>query len=65
MAKHNSTEEQLLWKKWIENKDPQAGDLLIRKYTPLVTYHVQRIGAGIPKNISREELKEPRNDGII
>lgn len=57
MARHNSTEEELLWKKWIENKDPQAGDLLIRKYTPLVTYHVQRIGASIPKNISRDELK--------
>ncbi|TQR20945.1 FliA/WhiG family RNA polymerase sigma factor [Psychrobacillus vulpis] len=57
MGKHNSTEEQLLWEKWIESKDPQAGDLLIRKYTPLVTYHVQRIGASIPKNISRDELK--------
>ncbi|MDF2066039.1 MULTISPECIES: FliA/WhiG family RNA polymerase sigma factor [unclassified Bacillus (in: firmicutes)] len=57
VAKHYSTEEDLLWKKWIENKDPQAGDLLIRKYTPLVSYHVQRIGASIPKNISRDELK--------
>ncbi|MEK4485203.1 FliA/WhiG family RNA polymerase sigma factor [Psychrobacillus sp. FSL H8-0484] len=57
MAKQNSTEEQLLWKQWSESKDPQAGDLLLRKYTPLVTYHVQRIGASIPKNISRDELK--------
>ena len=44
-------------KNWAESKDPEAGDLLIDKYMPLVTYHVQRIGAGIPKNISREELK--------
>jgi RNA polymerase sigma factor for flagellar operon FliA len=57
VVKHNSTEEQLLWKKWIDNKDPEAGDSLIRQYTPLVTYHVQRIGASIPKNISRDELK--------
>lgn len=57
VAKQNSTEEQLLWKQWSESKDPQAGDLLLRKYTPLVTYHVQRIGASIPKNISRDELK--------
>ena len=57
MAKQNSTEEDLLWKQWSESKDPQAGDLLIRKYTPLVTYHVQRIGASIPKNVSRDELK--------
>lgn len=57
MAKQNSTEEQILWKQWTENKDPEAGDLLLRKYTPLVSYHVQRISASIPKNISRDELK--------
>lgn len=57
MAKQNSTEEEFLWKQWTENKDPEAGDLLLRKYTPLVSYHVQRISASIPKNISRDELK--------
>ncbi len=57
MSKQHSTEEQLLWKKWSENKDPQAGDLLLRKYTPLVTYHVQRIGASLPQSISKDELK--------
>ena len=65
VAKENSTEEQLLWKKWIECKDSEAGDLLIRKYTPLVTYHVQRIGASIPKNISRDELKSLGMMGIF
>ncbi|MEK5146595.1 FliA/WhiG family RNA polymerase sigma factor [Psychrobacillus sp. FSL K6-4615] len=57
MANQDSTDEQVLWKNWTESKDPQAGDLLMRKYVPLVNYHVQRIGASIPKNISREELK--------
>ncbi|WP_277584187.1 FliA/WhiG family RNA polymerase sigma factor [Psychrobacillus antarcticus] len=57
MTHQDSTDEQLLWKSWTESKDPQAGDLLMRKYITLVNYHVQRIGAGIPKNISKEELK--------
>lgn len=57
MINQDSTDEQLLWKSWTESKDPQAGDLLMKKYIPLVNYHVQRIGAGIPKNISKEELK--------
>ena len=57
MSKQNLTEEKLLWRRWTESKDPQAGDLLLKKYTPLVTYHVQRIGAGIPQNVSRDELK--------
>lgn len=57
LTNQDSTDEQLLWKSWTESKDPQAGDLLMKKYIPLVNYHVQRIGAGIPKNISKEELK--------
>ena len=51
-----SNEEQNLWKSWNNNRDPQAGDLLIKKYKPLVSYHVQRIGAGLPKNVSRDDL---------
>ena len=51
-----SSEELKLWSSWINNRDPQAGDLLVKKYKPLVSYHVQRIGAGLPKNVSRDDL---------
>lgn len=51
-----SNDEQRLWNSWINDRDPQAGDLLIKKYKPLVSYHVQRIGAGLPKNVSRDDL---------
>lgn len=49
-------DEQKLWQSWSENRDPQAADLLIKKYMPLVSYHVQRIGAGLPKSISKDDL---------
>lgn len=49
-------DEQKLWSSWINDRDPHAGDLLIKKYKPLVSYHVQRIGAGVPKNVSRDDL---------
>lgn len=48
--------EQTLWNSWINNRDPHAGNMLIKKYKPLVSYHVQRVGAGVPKNVSREDL---------
>ena len=51
-----SNDEQRLWNSWINDRNPQAGDLLIKKYKPLVSYHVQRIGAGLPKNVSRDDL---------
>ncbi len=44
------------WELWIEKRDPDAGNLLVKKYTPLVQYHVQRISASLPKNVSRDDL---------
>lgn len=49
-------DEQKLWNRWIHERDPDAGDLLIKKYISLVSYHVQRIGAGLPKSVSRDDL---------
>lgn len=56
MMQPTSKEEQQLWQRWVAERDPRAGDLLIKKYTPLVSYHVQRISTGLPKNVSRDEL---------
>lgn len=52
-----ATEEQQIWHKWTSNRDSDAGDYLVRKYMPLVNYHVQRISTGLPKNVSRDDLK--------
>lgn len=49
-------DEQKLWNRWINERDPDAGDLLIKKYISLVSYHVQRIGASLPKSVSRDDL---------
>lgn len=56
MAILPSNEDQI-WQRWINHKDPQAGDSLIRLYMPLVNYHVQRISVGLPKNVNREDVK--------
>lgn len=55
---HLANEEEMhQWKQWIESKDPQAGDFLAKKYMPLVSYHVQRISVGLPKSVSRDDLR--------
>jgi len=56
MTRLPSNEDQI-WQRWINHKDPQAGDSLIRLYMPLVSYHVQRISVGLPKNVNREDVK--------
>ncbi len=44
------------WEKWINEADQEAGDRLLEAYMPLVHYHVQRVGATLPKNVSQEEM---------
>ena len=56
MTQSNSETEQKLWNNWVKERDPHAGDLLIKKYKPLVNYHVQRISSGLPKNVNRDDL---------
>lgn len=57
MAQLARDDEAVQWKKWVESKDREAGDFLARKYMPLVSYHVQRISVGLPKSVSRDDLR--------
>ena len=57
MSQLTTGAEQLYWKNWIDCRDPQAGDILVKKYMPLVSYHVQRISATLPKSVSRDDIK--------
>ena len=50
-------EEEQCWQKWIEGRDQQAGNFLVKKYMPLVSYHVQRISVGLPKSVSRDDIR--------
>lgn len=65
MTKQNQTSEALCWERWIADRDPEAGNLLVEKYTPLVTYHVQRISTGLPRNVSRDEIMSLGLQGLF
>ena len=56
MTEQGHTDEHTLWVRWVTDRDPEAGNVLIKKYKPLVSYHVQRIAIGLPKNVSRDDL---------
>ncbi|PKR87081.1 FliA/WhiG family RNA polymerase sigma factor [Heyndrickxia camelliae] len=57
MSNTETIEEQKYWELWISSRNTQAGDILVKKYLPLVHYHVQRIAVGLPRNVSRDDLK--------
>lgn len=45
------------WNRWNTERNKDAADFLLQLYMPLVQYHVQRIGAGLPRNVDRSELQ--------
>lgn len=57
MAHSLEKEEQRYWNKWIANRDPGAGEQLIKLYMPLVHFHVQRIAVSLPRGIDADELE--------
>jgi RNA polymerase sigma factor for flagellar operon FliA len=56
MTQLTLNDEQVIWQKWIDVRDTNAGDVLIKRYMPLVSYHVQRISVGLPKSVSKDDL---------
>lgn len=65
MSKQDQVQEAEYWERWTLNRDPDAGNLLVEKYTPLVTYHVQRISASLPRNVSRDDIMSLGLQGLF
>ncbi|MFD1204174.1 MULTISPECIES: FliA/WhiG family RNA polymerase sigma factor [Sporosarcina] len=65
MSKQDLTEEEACWELWLKDRDSDAGDMLVRKYTPLVNYHVQRISSGLPRNVSRDDIMSLGLQGLF
>lgn len=56
MGHVTAVEDKKLWDKWFAERSHDACDELIRRYMPLVHYHVQRISIGLPKSVQKDDL---------
>lgn len=56
MTRSTTQEDQIIWQRWIDSRDTRAGDALIKRYMPLVSYHVQRISSGLPRTVNKDDL---------
>ncbi len=65
MSLRNQAKEAACWDRWVRDRDPEAGNMLVKKYTPLVTYHVQRISSGLPQNVSRDDIMSLGLQGLF
>lgn len=57
MVQASATEDQRYWEEWVTSRNSNSGNHLVKKYIPLVSYHVQRVSVGLPKNVSKDDLK--------
>jgi RNA polymerase sigma factor FliA len=65
MSQPSTVDEQQYWKLWEKSRDSHAGDMLVKRYLPLVSYHVHRIAVSLPKNVSRDDLKSLGLMGLL
>src|SRR5690625_3897635 len=57
-SNHNQSPlEDELWDQWLNNKDDEAANDLIKHYMYLVSFHVDRLGSHIPSTVSRDDLR--------
>ncbi|MUK89890.1 FliA/WhiG family RNA polymerase sigma factor [Ornithinibacillus sp. L9] len=57
MKKTRSPLEQGLWNKWLEEKDNEAANELIKNYMYLVNFHVDRTASHLPSSVQKDDLK--------
>lgn len=57
MASCSSPLEQQLWDLWTTEQDGEAANQLVHLYDYLVSYHVQRISAHLPKSVSKDDVR--------
>lgn len=57
MAGCLSPEEQHWWDLWTNEQDGEAANQLVQQYDYLVSYHVQRISAHLPKSVSKDDVR--------
>jgi RNA polymerase sigma factor for flagellar operon FliA len=65
MSQPVKKEEDKYWDLWCKNHDSIAGDILVKKYMPLVDFHVQRIAVGLPRSVSKDDLKSLGLMGLL
>jgi len=52
----STSTDQNLWDLWLKKQDMEAANELVKQYSYLVSYHVERLAAHLPKSVQRDDL---------
>ncbi len=65
MATKLSNDEVDYWEKWRQHRNPDAGNFLVERYSPLVDFVVQRFMVSLPKTISQDDIRSLAYEGLL
>ncbi len=65
MATEIITHEQNLWENWLMNKCESDENELIKHYSYLVRFHVDRVFGNLPENVNRDDIFSFAYDGLF
>lgn len=57
MTSNSSPLERKLWNDWTEKQDNDTANEIIRHYTYLVRFHVERVSSHLPSNVSKDDIQ--------
>lgn len=60
-----SKEELGQWQKWKAERDPEAGDYLVRNYHQLIEYVIQRFMISLPKTVHKDDIRSYAYEGLL
>lgn len=61
---NNIEEEKYYWDLWLKNKDPEAANVLIKLYEPIIQFQVKRVRMSVPQSITTDELMSYAYGGL-
>lgn len=53
------------WRKWQEQRDPEAGNALVAKYVNLVDFVVRRLSISLPHTVNKDDLYSYGFNGLL
>ena len=66
LLNNNLSKEDLeQWEKWKVERDPEAGDYLVKKYHHLIDYVIQRFMVSLPKTVQKDDIRSYAYEGLL
>lgn len=65
MKSQLSKEDLEQWEMWKAQRDPEAGDYLVKKYHHVIDYVIQKFMISLPKTVHKDDIRSYAYEGLL